>query len=211
MQRYVISGMGAEAAKAAVPSITLIPKDIDLEATIKSATQQMFDGYQQLRKDIWSITPTKVQESLLKALAVDLDNWRDRLLTFLEPWSTKWYDKLWLIGWVQKSWMLKTDQKAVFTGLIRFQKELDGFGKRFETITGQSQPSSTVPAPRPGATPGPLDALLDFGWDVLKLGAVGMVVWYGGKYLYNAIDPTYPKDRLPRYAGGRRRKSRRKS
>lgn len=202
MSQY-INSLGAD---------VIVPKDIDLTASIKTTTQQLFDGYQQLRKDIWSVTPTKDQEVLLKALAVDLDNWRDRLLTFLEPWSTSWYDKLWLIGWVTSKVMLESDQKVVYIGLKRFQTELSSMGDRYKTITGKAKPTSTEPAPEPGPTPGPIDDITDFLWSTVKIGAVGLGLWYGIPYLFKYLDEQskYPADRLPRYAGGRRRATKRR-
>lgn len=116
-------------------------------ATIQSSFQQLTSGYQQMRTRIWSVTPTPEQAVKLRSLAARLDGWRDRLLKFVEPYQTSWYDKLWIGGWITSHLMPDSTKLAVLAGLKRFQAELKQFGLEFASITGQKVPSSTVPAP----------------------------------------------------------------
>lgn len=94
----------------------------------------------------------------------------------------------------------------VFQKVLAFEDEADKIRKKVESLLNTSIPGARkLPPPKKGREE---KSLTDLAWDLLWIGTIGLGVWYGGKLLYQYLDEKtrYPAKRLPRYAGGKRRR-----
>lgn len=89
--------------------------------------------------------------------------------------------------------------------ILLFQKELQGYCARFSKITGKSVTGcAPLPDPKPRPDVKPEDRFLDFLWGTVKVGGVVLGGWL--LYQYLEKQTRYPANKLPRYAGGKRRR-----
>lgn len=205
-------------------STVSIPSDVDVVAAINSMYTQLTNAYQEMRTLIANETVVSgsAKETELLALSSELNDWKKRLVEFFSQRGASVPSVIDYASYIlipapfniakyMSDNITSTSQKSsIYFDMKRFQVEMEGYGNRFEMATGKTT-NWTDPSKDPGKV-GFLDPLIDFSWSMLKIGAVGLAIWYGGKYLYNYLDKAtlYPKDQLPRYAGGSRKATRRR-
>jgi hypothetical protein len=174
--------------------------------------------------DLWygkripdSVFKDPVASAKMKVIATSLTGLESRFKNYLKPYlpSDSWMPTAWLSSWGKSITLAISGgtAKSVYTQLKEFEKELSDIGSEWSAVTKLDKPSSTNVQdidPEKG-TP---EKLVDFATTLGAYALIGIGAWYGGKVLYNYLEKKtrYPEDRLPRYAGGRRKTtSRRKS
>jgi hypothetical protein len=139
----------------------------------------------------------------MTVLAKDMDTWRVNFQDMAKATSSGILQYL-TFG---RSWFWESECRAIETQMRTLEKQMVAMNKQYSTISGKAGvPGADKPASSVKKT-GPRSWATDLAWDLLKIGTVGLGVWYGGKLLYSYLDEKtrIPPKRLPRYAGGRRR------
>jgi esterase/lipase len=170
------------------------------------------DGYREIlaagKALPYSMKVSKQKE--LSALWKKLKSWYDRLYALLKPYAPA-SDSIWSkLAAVLSGKSIKTtrDAQYLYNVLSLYENELDLYGKEFHSITKvklrHTEKSKELKSER-----SMLDKLIDLMWEPVKIGGVALLIWYGGRYLYNYLEKQsrYPAHKLPRYAGGRRKSS----
>jgi len=153
----------------------------------------------------------KTKSEQMRSIATSLSSLETRFKEYLKPYLPQhqwWLPSEWFssLGKSIGLAMSGGTAKAVYTQLKEFEKELSDIGTEWSNITKLAKPRSTdVVDINPEK--GMLGKLLDFAWDLVPVVAVGLGVWYGIPLLFNYLDQKtrIPENRLPRYAGGKRR------
>jgi len=209
MSRYVTTSFGADALK--------IPSDVDVVAAVNRAYTQLTNGYQELRTIIgqYTVVAGSSKAVEMKQLAVELNDWKKRIITFFAQRGASVppvidYTALVLLpfpfnlaSWWKSNVTSTSQRTQIYWDMKRFQVEMANYGSRLTALTG-TKLVWAIPSKDPAKEPGPGDKIIFFGWSLLKIGAVGLGLWYGSKWLYAHTASTYPKNRLPKYAGGKR-------
>lgn len=155
-----------------------------------------------------------VASDQMKTISTSLSGLETRFKSFLKPYlpddrwwlPTAWFKSL---GYSLSLAITGGTAKGVYLQLKAFEKELSDIGDQWAKVTGQPKPESTkIKEIEPEK--GWLGKLTDLTTTLALYGILGITVWYGGKLAYQYLDQKtrIPQNRLPRYAGGRR-KSRR--
>jgi hypothetical protein len=174
--------------------------DEDACATAESIIQALPAKWKALKTKIeaWSSTDqSKIAK--MQTLGKDMDTWRVNYLDLAKTYGPTFAS--WLLG---GSWFWETQCEALVIQLRIFETQLIAMNSQFTTISGLSGvPGTDAPSP---TVSGAWARAKDLAWDLLKIGTIGLGVWYGSKLLYQYLDEKtrYPARRLPRYAGGRR-------
>jgi hypothetical protein len=172
-------------------------------ATAESLIQALPAKWKAIKTKIESWSPTdQTKTASMQALAKDMDTWRVNYLDLAKTYAPTLASKL-----LGGSWFWASECEAIVIQLRTFEKQLITMDKQYTVISGlPGVPGADKPSG--GVKPsGPWERTKDLAWDLLKIGTIGLGVWYGGKLLYQYLDEKtrYPAARLPRYAGGKRR------
>lgn len=149
--------------------------------------------------------------SRMSVVRSNLTSLEQRFRDYLKPYlpNTSWNPFEWLrsFGTSVTLAVVGGHAQSVHVQLKTFERELSLIGSEWASITGIAKPVSTEETDVTTES-----GITSTAWELLKIGAIGLAIWYGGKYLYGYMEEhsRYPQDQLPRYAGGSRRKTRRK-
>jgi len=178
------------------------------EALIPKLTRDYSDLRSRIGSWEYDSTTTKGQSdlALMQVVGKDMETWVASFLAYAKSFESP------IPGLSIPGRQIHTpgDCQAITNTLVDYETNLANLAIRYRTISGLAVPDSMItPA---GTIPGAGDSLVNLAWSLLRVGAAGLAIWYGGKYLYNYLDKAtlYPKDQLPRYAGGSRKATRRR-